>query len=71
MNLPPNHSIVFFVSEDGELTAEVEGVSGSACDTLLDILKEAGVVQSEEATPDRDKPEPQARSTTQRKEIAY
>ncbi len=67
--LPPNHSIIFHADEDGNLVAEVNGVQGTGCDGLLDVLKELGLTLHEEDTPDRDKPEPQGRSQGTRKEV--
>lgn len=69
--VPLNHSITFFVDEDGNLVAEVNGIQGSGCDGLLDILKELGVVQSEQDTPDHDKPEPVGRATARKEVKAY
>ena len=66
VTLPPNHSIVFNVDEDGNLHAEVEGVQGQGCEGLLDILKELGIVLSEEHTPDYEKPDPVVRGRTAR-----
>lgn len=59
--IPPNHSIRFWV-EDGEIVAQVEGVSGKGCEGLLDILNSVGVTTDEEWTPDHDRPEPQGRA---------
>ena len=60
--MPPNHSIRFWMDADGNLVAEVEGVHGQGCSGLLDILKDIGIVQSEENTADWDKPDHQGRS---------
>jgi hypothetical protein len=56
------HEIVFSVDEEGNLTAQVEGIHGKGCDGLLDILDELGLVLSDEKTPDWDRPEPQGRA---------
>ena len=64
--IPPNHSIRFWMDADGNLVAEVEGVHGQGCAGLLDILKDIGIVQSEEKTADWDKPDHQGRSVLPR-----
>ena len=64
--MPPNHSIRFWMDKNGNLTAEVEGVHGQGCSGLLDILKDIGIVQSEENTADWDKPDHQGRSVLPR-----
>lgn len=66
LNVAPQHSIRFWIDDDGNLVTEVEGVSGKGCEGLLDILKDISVVHSEEHTDDWDRPEPQGRSVRTR-----
>lgn len=59
MQLPPNHTIIIRVMDDGSTEARVQGVNGDQCMGLLDLLDEAGIVLLEEKTDDYDKPSQQ------------
>jgi len=66
--LPPNHSIVFYADEVGNLVAEINGVQGKGCEGLLDTLQALGITLDEGDTPDYGRPEPVVRGRTSRTE---
>jgi hypothetical protein len=57
------HQIILTIKTDGTMTSQVSGVSGPSCADLTKWVKQLGVVENEQNTPDYYKSDDQGVTT--------